>query len=106
RAWHETTADDNLIGALLPTLREIIDRHIEGTRFGIAADPTAGLLRAGEPGLQLTWMDAKINDWVVTPRMGKPVEINALWYNALMIYSELLFQNKQREAAEAYALKA
>jgi len=83
RAWHETTADDNLIDELLPTLREIIDRHIEGTRFGIGSDPTDGLLRAGEPGLQLTWMDAKINDWVVTPRMGKPVEINALWYNAL-----------------------
>src|SRR5204863_5853461 len=78
RAWHETTADDNLIDELLPTLREIIDRHIEGTRFGIGADPTDGLLRAGEPGLQPTWMDAKTNDRVVTPRMGKPVEINAL----------------------------
>jgi predicted glycogen debranching enzyme len=83
RAWRDATSDDSLVDELLATLREIIERHIAGTRFGIGADPADGLLRAGEPGLQLTWMDAKINDWVVTPRIGKPVEINALWYNAL-----------------------
>ena len=55
----------------------------DGTRYGIGMDPGDGLLRAGEPGVQLTWMDAKVGDWVVTPRIGKPVEINALWYNAL-----------------------
>ena len=54
-----------------------------GTRYGIHVDPDDGLLRAGEPGVQLTWMDAKVGDWVVTPRIGKPVEINALWHNAL-----------------------
>ena len=56
---------------------------MRGTRYGIRVDPADGLLRAGEPGVQLTWMDAKVGDWVVTPRIGKPVEINALWYNAL-----------------------
>ena len=59
-------------------------RHVRGTRYGIAVDPADGLLRAGEPGVQLTWMDARVGDWVVTPRIGKPVEINALWYNALV----------------------
>ncbi|MFO0872574.1 MAG: amylo-alpha-1,6-glucosidase [Phycisphaerales bacterium] len=58
-------------------------RHVEGTRHGIKVDPVDGLLRAGEPGVQLTWMDAKIGDRVVTPRIGKPVEIAALWYSAL-----------------------
>ena len=62
---------------------EIVERHLAGTRYGIGVDPADGLLRAGEPGVQLTWMDAKVGDWVVTPRIGKPVEINALWYNAL-----------------------
>ena len=57
--------------------------HPSGTRYGIGVDPADGLLRAGEPGVQLTWMDARVGDWVVTPRIGKPVEINALWYNAL-----------------------
>ena len=61
-------------------LVEIVDWHLRGTRYGIRVDPADGLLRAGEPGVQLTWMDAKVGDWVVTPRIGKPVEINALWY--------------------------
>ena len=69
---------------LYPVLASIIDFHITGTRYGIKADDD-GLLRCGEPGVQLTWMDAKIGDWVVTPRIGKPVEIQALWYNALRI---------------------
>src|SRR5581483_1129209 len=68
---------------LFPVLEEIVDWHRRGTRYGIAMDPADGLLRAGEPGVQLTWMDAKIGDWVVTPRTGKAVEVNALWYNAL-----------------------
>jgi predicted glycogen debranching enzyme len=79
------TGDTALIEELLPVLRSIIDWHIGGTRYGIRVDPADGLLRAGVPGVQLTWMDAKVGDWVVTPRMGKPVEIQALWYNALRI---------------------
>jgi predicted glycogen debranching enzyme len=77
------TADFELARELWPTLTSIIEYHQRGTRHGIAADPADGLLRAGEPGVQLTWMDAKVGDWVVTPRIGKPVEINALWCNAL-----------------------
>jgi predicted glycogen debranching enzyme len=79
----KTTGDWTLLKDLFPILREIIQWHIQGTAFGIGIDPRDGLLRAGAPGLQLTWMDAKVDNWVVTPRRGKPVEINALWYNAL-----------------------
>src|SRR5207253_2337065 len=72
---------------LLEKLVDIIDWHVRGTRYRIHVD-TDGLLYAGEPGVQLTWMDAKIGDWVVTPRTGKPIEIQALWYNALCIMAE------------------
>ncbi len=74
---------------LLPAMADILDWHQRGTRFGIHME-SDGLLAAGEPDVQLTWMDAKIGDWVVTPRSGKAVEINALWYNALAIYARLL----------------
>ena len=67
---------------------DIISWHVRGTRYGIKVDPS-GLLASGEPGVQLTWMDAKVGDWVVTPRRGKPVEIQALWYNALCIMEDL-----------------
>ncbi len=90
RAYYEATQDARLLYDLLPALREIIDRHMSGTRYGIGVDPGDGLLRAGEPGTQLTWMDARVGDWVVTPRVGKPVEINALWYNALRALAALL----------------
>ena len=83
RAYYATTGDDGLVQELFPVLATIIAWHQRGTRFGIQVDPGDGLLYAGEPGTQLTWMDVKIGDWVVTPRTGKPVEINALWYNAL-----------------------
>jgi predicted glycogen debranching enzyme len=83
RATHAATGDDGLLKDLFPVLENVVEWHRRGTRFGIAEDPVDGLLHAGEPGVQLTWMDAKVGDWVVTPRMGKPVEINALWYNAL-----------------------
>ncbi|MBI4228641.1 MAG: glycogen debranching enzyme N-terminal domain-containing protein, partial [Deltaproteobacteria bacterium] len=83
RAYHEATGDDDFIVELFPVLREIIDWHIRGTRYDIHVDPNDGLLFSGEKGVQLTWMDAKIGDWVVTPRTGKPIEVNALWYNAL-----------------------
>ncbi len=83
RAYHAATQDDALLKELFPVLEAIVEWHRRGTRYGIALDPADGLLRAGEPGVQLTWMDAKIGDWVVTPRTGKAVEVNALWYNAL-----------------------
>jgi predicted glycogen debranching enzyme len=81
----EATGDRHTLRALLPTLVDIVERHVAGTAFGIGADPADGLLQAGAPGYQLTWMDAKVDDWVVTPRRGKPVEINALWYQALRL---------------------
>jgi predicted glycogen debranching enzyme len=74
---------------LYSKLKDIVDWHIRGTRYGIRMDPNDGLLRCGEPGVQLTWMDAKVGDWVVTPRYGKPVEIQALWFNALRILQQL-----------------
>ena len=89
RAYHAETGDDDLLRALYPALEEVIALHRRGTRYGIRQDPKDGLLYAGEPGVQLTWMDAKVGDWVVTPRIGKPVEINALWYNALQTMGEL-----------------
>jgi predicted glycogen debranching enzyme len=79
------TADRDTLVLLLPKLIDIVDHHVRGTRFGIGVDPADGLLRQGEEGYQLTWMDAKVGDWVVTPRRGKAVEINALWYNALRL---------------------
>ena len=76
-------------GEMLPVLHTILDAHIKGTDYDIGVDPADGLLHAGHPGVQLTWMDAKVGDWVVTPRTGKPVEINALWHNALCVTAEL-----------------
>jgi 4-alpha-glucanotransferase len=84
RAYLEVTRDRAALGRVYPVLESIIDWHRRGTRYGIDVDPGDRLLRAGEPGVQLTWMDAKVGDWVVTPRIGKPVEVNALWFNALM----------------------
>ncbi len=81
-AYLDVTGDDALRADLLPTMRSIVDHHIAGTRFGIGMDPD-GLIRGGAEGVQLTWMDAKVDDWVVTPRRGKPIEIQALWINAL-----------------------
>jgi predicted glycogen debranching enzyme len=84
----ETTADWETLRLLLPKLYDIVEHHQRGTRFGIGVDPEDGLLRQGAPGYQLTWMDAKVGDWVVTPRRGKAVEINALWYNALCLLAD------------------
>jgi predicted glycogen debranching enzyme len=86
------TGDRLTLRTILPVLREIVARHVEGTRFGIGVDPTDGLLMQGATGYQLTWMDAKVDDWVVTPRRGKTVEINALWYNALRLLEEHLLE--------------
>ena len=85
RAYLEAARDRAALSRVFPVLESIIDWHVRGTRYGIGMDPADSLLRAGEPGVQLTWMDAKVGDWVVTPRIGKPVEINALWYNALCV---------------------
>jgi predicted glycogen debranching enzyme len=91
----EATGDkDFVLNEILPVLKDIIDWHFKGTRYNIHVDDD-GLLFAGEEGQQLTWMDARIGNWVVTPRMGKPVEIQALWYNALRIFAELLQLNGQ-----------
>jgi predicted glycogen debranching enzyme len=79
------TADRDTLRKLLPKLLDVVEHHLAGTRFGIGVDPADGLLRQGAEGYQLTWMDAKVGDWVVTPRRGKAVEINALWYNALRL---------------------
>jgi predicted glycogen debranching enzyme len=79
------TGDTQTLHELLPTLQRIMACHLQGTRFGIGVDPSDGLLRQGAQGYQLTWMDAKVDDWVVTPRRGKAVEINALFYNALRL---------------------
>lgn len=97
----QTTQDKTFIlTEILPVLKDIVDHHFNGTLFNIKVDED-GLLHAGEVGQQLTWMDAKVGDWVVTPRMGKPVEIQALWYNCLKIFASLLDENHQPQDAAA-----
>ena len=86
---------------LYPVFADIIAWHARGTRYGIKAD-SSGLLSSGEQGVQLTWMDAKVGDWVVTPRRGKPVEIQALWYNALCIMEDLARQFGDEAAQKRY----
>lgn len=88
------TGDRGTLRLLLPKLKSIVDHHHRGTSFNIGVDPKDGLLREGQEGYQLTWMDAKVDDWVVTPRRGKPVEINALWYNALRLLSGWIEQEE------------
>ena len=83
RRWFEVTGDKETLAHLWTTVQSIITHYTEGTMHGIGMDPADGLIHAGESGLQLTWMDARVGDRVVTPRMGKPVEINALWHAAL-----------------------
>lgn len=91
-----------LLEEILPAFKEIIHWHLKGTRYNIHAGED-GLLNAGEAGQQLTWMDARIGNWVVTPRAGKPVEVQALWYNALMITVALLRMNDQPEVSDELA---
>jgi predicted glycogen debranching enzyme len=100
RAYQEATGDDTLLSDLYPVLQEIIDFHVKGTRYQIKVDPTDGLLRGGQEGVQLTWMDAKVGDAVITPRIGKPVEVNALWYNALVAMAN--FSKRLGKSAAAY----
>src|SRR5476651_2491508 len=100
------TKDRALITQLLPKLMDIIEHHLRGTRFGIGVDPADGLLRQGQEGYQLTWMDAKVGDWVVTPRRGKAVEINALWYNALCVAAELVEAEGDKSRANHFSTVA
>jgi predicted glycogen debranching enzyme len=95
-----TTGDKETLRLLLPTLKNILHHHMKGTRFGIRVDPDDGLLTQGAEGYQLTWMDAKVDGWVVTPRRGKAVEINALFYNALRVLEGWVrAENGDEEAA-------
>ncbi len=89
RAYAAATHDMSALREVFPVLQEIVDWHVRGTRYRIHVDDGDGLLHAGEPGVQITWMDAKVGDWVVTPRIGKPVEINALWFNALCAMAQM-----------------
>ena len=98
----QRTNDLNTLKFLLPTLVDIIDHHLRGTKFNIHVDPKDGLLAQGETGYQLTWMDAKMGDWVVTPRRGKAVEINALWYNALRLLAGWLREHGDASLAQRY----
>ncbi|HEX6383487.1 MAG TPA: amylo-alpha-1,6-glucosidase, partial [Anaerolineae bacterium] len=103
RAYHTATGDDELVRELFPILANMVMWHRRGTRYNIHMDENDGLIYAGEAGIQLTWMDAKIDNWVVTSRIGKPVEINALWYNALHIVADLARQLAE-DASEYEAL--
>jgi predicted glycogen debranching enzyme len=102
RAYHAYTGDLAFIKQeLYAVLVDIINWHIRGTRYGIKLD-AAGLLNSGEPGLQLTWMDARVGDWVVTPRRGKPVEIQTLWYNAIRIMEDLAARTADETGRKRY----
>jgi predicted glycogen debranching enzyme len=87
-AYLSATDDQEFLRAVLPRLEEVIAWHQAGTRYQIRVDPADGLLSGGDAGVALTWMDARVGNWVVTPRRGKPVEINALWYNAARLLAE------------------
>jgi len=102
RAYLAYTSDLEFVrDELYPRFADIISWHARGTRYGIKVDPS-GLLASGELGVQLTWMDAKVGDWVVTPRRGKPVEIQALWYNALSIMEDLACRFGDEAARKRY----
>jgi len=107
--YFKATNDQQTVRSLVPKLVDIIDHHIRGTDFNIHVDPKDGLLAQGAEGYQLTWMDAKVEGWVVTPRRGKAVEINALYYNALRILEQLLLMQENAEEArriDEYATRA
>ena len=104
--YYTYTRDKEFISGLLPVLKDIIAWHYQGTRYNIKVDPQDELLSGGAEGVQLTWMDAKVGNWVVTPRKGKVVEINALWYNALSIMAMLLKEFQNTEESDFYKAKA
>jgi predicted glycogen debranching enzyme len=99
----QLSGDRTTLRRLLPQLIDVIEHHMRGTRFGICMDPRDTLLCQGQQGYQLTWMDAKVDDWVVTPRRGKAVEINALWYNALRLLEQWLREEKDESRAREIA---
>jgi predicted glycogen debranching enzyme len=101
RQYFAATQDSATLKKLFPIFAKIVGAHVKGTRYNIHVDPLDGLLYGGGPGVQLTWMDAKVGDWVVTPRTGKPVEINALWINALE--SMVQFANVLGSSTDTYA---
>lgn len=106
RSFLQYTEDYEFVRTnLYSVLRDIIQWHVKGTRYQIHVDHD-GLLAAGEPGVQLTWMDAKVGDWVVTPRQGKPVEIQALWYNALLVMEQLAAKFPDQHAMNEYRAMA
>ena len=106
RSFLQHTNDYDFVRTdLYAVLKDIIDWHVKGTRYQIHVDED-GLLYSGEPGVQLTWMDAKVGDWVVTPRHGKPVEIQALWYNALRIMEQLADKFDDATGQKEYAARA
>lgn len=101
--YFDASGDRTTLSLLLPTLTDIAECHLRGTDFNIHVDPDDGLLCQGKEGYQLTWMDAKMGDWVVTPRRGKAVEINALWFNALRLLAGWLRESGDDSAANRYA---
>jgi len=105
-AYSAASGDPSLERELYPVLKDIIRWHRVGTRYSIHADPDDGLLYAGEPGVQLTWMDARVAERVITPRTGKAVEINALWFNALMVMSRIALASGDRAAQSEYVTLA
>ncbi len=109
REYFDATSDIGLLHELFPVLSGIVDAHLRGTRYNIHMDPADGLLYAGEQGVQLTWMDAKVGDRIVTPRIGKPVEVNALWLNAtttMARFSRALLGRRDADAYEDLARRA
>lgn len=100
------TDDQHLLLRLLPRLVDIVGHHLRGTHFNIHVDSRDGLLSQGQEGYQLTWMDAKVDNWVVTPRRGKAVEINALWYNALRLLEKWLRDFSRSDEADDIAIHA
>ncbi len=100
------TGDRATLQEILPKLIDIYDHHVSGTRYRIGIDPGDSLLSQGQEGYQLTWMDAKMGDWVVTPRRGKAVEINALWYNAVRLLERWVREEQGEAAARRYAQRA
>jgi predicted glycogen debranching enzyme len=104
--YYKHTGNKDFVKQMLPFLEDMIEWHYRGTRYNIKVDASDELLSGGSEGVQLTWMDAKVGDWVVTPRRGKAVEINALWYNALCTIGVLLVEVDRANEAEAYGSKA
>jgi predicted glycogen debranching enzyme len=93
------TQDRETLRLVLPKLIDIVKHHLQGTLFNIGIDPADGLLKQGAEGYQLTWMDAKVNGWVVTPRRGKAVELNALWYNAVRLLEQWVTEEDSGSAS-------